>query len=187
MNKINIIYLNIDDLIPYNKNSRTHSIEQIEQIAESIKEFGFTNPILIDENKEIIAGHGRLEAAKKLKLKEVPVIKLNNLSEIQKKAYVIADNKLALNAGWDEELLKSELEEIKNFNFDLDLIGFNEEELNELLNINLEVEELEDKKPKEQEYNEVFNIIVKLENEQQQEELFNKLTEEGYVCQVQSL
>lgn len=95
----------VDELIPYSKSARLHSEAQVAQIAASIIEFGFTNPVLIDGEKGIIAGHGRLMAAKKLGLKEVPVIVLDHLSETQKKAYIIADNKLAENAGWDEEIL----------------------------------------------------------------------------------
>lgn len=125
--------LAIERLIPYVNNSRTHSDEQVAQVAASIREFGFTNPILIDESDSIIAGHGRLMAAKKLGLDEVPCIRLNHLSDAQKKAYVIADNKLALNAGWDEELLALELEDLKELNFDLDLLGFDVDELNKLL------------------------------------------------------
>ena len=126
-----IIYKNVEDLIPYINNTRTHSSEQVQQIASSIKEFGFTNPVLIDEQGGIIAGHGRIMGAKLLKMDEVPTICLDGLSEAQKKAYIIADNKLALNAGWDEELLKLELQDLKDMNFDLSLIGFSDEELAE--------------------------------------------------------
>jgi len=122
----------INELIPYINNTRTHSDEQVQQIASSIKEFGFTNPVLIDENNGIIAGHGRLMGAKLLQLEEVPTIILKGLSEAQTKAYIIADNKLALNAGWDEELLKVEIEALQEMNFDIDLLGFDLEELKEL-------------------------------------------------------
>jgi len=122
----------VDDLIPYSKNARTHSESQVAQIAASIIEFGFTNPVLIDGEKGIIAGHGRLMAAKKLGLKEVPVVILDHLSETQKKAYIIADNKLAENAGWDEEILANELADLKDENFDLDLIGFEDQELEKI-------------------------------------------------------
>lgn len=108
--KLQIVYRKVEDLIPYERNSRTHSEEQIEKVVASIKEFGWTNPILIDEEQGIIAGHGRLEAAKRLGMKEVPVLVLTGLTEAQKRAYIIADNKLALEAGWDEDLLKEELE-----------------------------------------------------------------------------
>ena len=127
-----IKYKKIGELTPYTNNARTHSDEQVDQIVASIKEFGFTNPLLIDEKGEIIAGHGRLAAAKKLNMDEVPTIELKGLSEAQKRAYVIADNKLALNAGWDEELLKAEFEALQNLDFDLELTGFSEDELEEM-------------------------------------------------------
>ncbi|MDQ1326690.1 MAG: hypothetical protein QG564_1821 [Campylobacterota bacterium] len=127
--ELQVVYKNTKELIPYVNNSRTHSDKQVQQIASSIKEWGFTNPILIDENNGIIAGHGRLMAAEKLKLDTVPTIKLVGLTELQKKAYIIADNKLALNSGWDEELLKIELSELKDNNFDMQLLGFDDIEL----------------------------------------------------------
>ena len=134
MDKVgNLESISIDALIPYARNSRTHSDAQVAQIAASIKEFGFTNPVLIDEDGGIIAGHGRTLAARKLGLSEVPCLRLSYLSEAQKKAYVIADNKLALNAGWDDEMLKVELSELKDLDFDLSLIGFDTDELANLL------------------------------------------------------
>ena len=120
-------------LVPYAKNSRTHSKEQITQIATSIEEFGFTNPVLIGESEDIIAGHGRVMAAKELELNKVPCIRLKHLTEEQKKAYVIADNKLALNAGWDENLLKQEIESLQEIDYDISLTGFSEMEIDELL------------------------------------------------------
>lgn len=120
-------------LIPYINNSRTHSDEQVNQIASSIKEFGFTNPVLIDEDGGIIAGHGRVQAARKLSLDEVPCIILKGLTEAQKKAYVIADNQLPLNAGWDLELLKLELDTLEEMDFNIDLLGFNKDFLDGLL------------------------------------------------------
>ena len=129
MTDLKVEYKNIKELIPYCNNSRTHSDEQVLQIASSIKEFGFTNPVLIDGQGGIIAGHGRIMAAQKLKMDEVPTITLSDLSEAQKKAYIIADNKLALNSGWDDELLKIELEQLKELDFDLGLIGFSDDEL----------------------------------------------------------
>lgn len=122
----------VDELIPYAKNARTHSESQVSQISASIIEFGFTNPVLVDGEKGIIAGHGRLMAAKKLGLKEVPVVILDHLSETQKKAYIIADNKLAENAGWNEEILANELADLKEENFNLDLIGFEDQELEKI-------------------------------------------------------
>ena len=120
----------ISELIPYARNSRTHSDEQVAQIAASIKEFGWTNPILIDGESGIIAGHGRLLAARKLGMKEVPVIQLSGMTDTQKKAYIIADNKLALNAGWDDELLKLELDDLNIAEFKMELLGFDANELN---------------------------------------------------------
>lgn len=125
--------IGIATLIPFAKNSRTHSDAQVAQIAASIREFGFTNPVLIDEANGIIAGHGRVLAARKLKLTEVPCIRLAHLTDAQKRAYVIADNKLALNAGWDEAMLKLELADLKALDFDLDLTGFNTDEIDALL------------------------------------------------------
>lgn len=126
-------------LVAFERNARTHSEEQVAQIAASIQEFGFTNPILAGSDGEIIAGHGRLMAAKELGLSEVPVVVLDHLTPEQRRAYVIADNQLALNAGWDEELLRAELADLAGLGFDLSLVGFSEEELAELMP---EVEEL---------------------------------------------
>jgi DNA modification methylase len=124
----------IESLIPYINNSRKHSDEQVAQIAASIKEFGWTNPILVDGDNGLIAGHGRLLAARKLGMDEVPVIELAHLSENQKKALIIADNKLALNSDWDTELLMLELQELNSDNYDLSVLGFDQDELNALLN-----------------------------------------------------
>ena len=123
----------VKDLIPYVNNSRTHSDEQVNQIASSIKEFGFTNPVLIDEQGGLIAGHGRVMAAKKLKLDEVPCVELKGLTDAQKKAYIIADNQLPLNAGWDLDMLKLELEALNEMEFDIDLLGFDDEFMGGLL------------------------------------------------------
>ena len=122
----------VDGLIPYARNSRTHTDEQVAQIAASIREFGWTNPVLLDGDNGIIAGHGRVLAARKLGMAEVPCIELAHLSEAQKKAYIIADNKLALNAGWDHELLALEFGELQEMGFDLDLTGFDADELEAL-------------------------------------------------------
>jgi DNA modification methylase len=130
----------VDRLVPYERNARTHSPEQVAQIAASIVEFGFTNPILVASDAGIIAGHGRLEAAKSLGLTDVPVVVLDHLSDAQRRAYVLADNQLALNAGWDADLLRVELQELEAQEFDLSLLGFSEDELSELLP---EVEQLD--------------------------------------------
>lgn len=137
-------WLELNGLIPYAKNSRTHSEAQVAQIAGSIKEFGFNNPVLIDEDNGIIAGHGRVLAAQKLGLQAVPCIRLAHLSETQRKAYVIADNRLALNAGWDDSMLTLELQDLKAEDFNLDLLGFEADELNALLNPIKETEGLTD-------------------------------------------
>jgi hypothetical protein len=122
----------LDRLRPYERNARTHSPEQVAQIAASIQEFGFTNPILVDGSDGILAGHGRLAAAKDMGLAEVPVIVLDHLSAEQRRAYILADNQLALNAGWDMELLRFELGELGELGFDLSLLGFDDEQLAEL-------------------------------------------------------
>lgn len=124
--------IGIEKLIPYARNARTHSDEQVAQIAASIREFGFNNPVLIADDNSIIAGHGRVMAARKLNLSEVPCIRLSHLSETQRKAYILADNKLALNAGWENSLLSVELEELVNSGFDISLTGFTQEEMDAL-------------------------------------------------------
>lgn len=125
----NIIEKGIDSLIPYARNARKHSPQQISKIASSIEEFGFTNPVLIDAKDGIIAGHGRVEAARLLKLKTVPTICLDHLSKTQKKAYILADNRLAeFGASWDDELLNLELAELVESEFDLDIVGFEDYE-----------------------------------------------------------
>ena len=131
LNKKNlrIKHVSLKSLVPYARNSRTHSDEQIAQIAASIKEFGWTNPILVDGDNGVIAGHGRILAARQLGITSVPVIELSHLTDAQKKAPVIADNKLALNAGWDTDLLKVELQELDSLGFDLALTGFEGDDL----------------------------------------------------------
>lgn len=170
------------DLIPCARNSRTHSDEQVTQIASSIKEFGFTNPVLIDKDGGIIAGHGRVMAAKKLGINEVPCIELSHLTEAQRRAYVIADNKLALNAGWDDEMLRVEFQELQDLGFDVELTGFSIQEM-----ANLFDQQEHEKELTEQCYAEVFQIVIECSDEQEQERVFNKLDTEGYKCRVQSL
>ena len=122
-----VVYQDVKKINAYVNNSRTHTPEQINQVANSIKEFGFTNPILIDEQHNVIAGHARLEAAISLSMNEVPCIILHGLTELQKRAYLIADNQLALNAGWDLDILRAEIEALELNEFDIDLLGFDEE------------------------------------------------------------
>ncbi|MCX6620640.1 MAG: ParB/Srx family N-terminal domain-containing protein, partial [Acidobacteria bacterium] len=123
----------LERLVPYAQNARTHSAAQVAQIAASIAEFGFTNPILVDSTDGIVAGHGRLLAAPRLDLAEVPVIVLDHLSETQRRAYVLADNRLALSAGWDDDVLVAELAALEADGFDLGLVGFSEHELADLM------------------------------------------------------
>ena len=130
--KLKIQYKPIQDLIPYARNSRTHNDAQVAQIAASIKEFGWTNPVLLDGENGIIAGHGRVMAASKLGEKEVPTIELSHMDENQKRAYIIADNKLALNAGWDNEMLALELKDLSDAGYDLGLTGFDPDEIDAL-------------------------------------------------------
>jgi DNA modification methylase len=128
-----IEWQSVDKLIPYAKNARTHSDEQVAQIAGSIKEFGFNNPVLVDKDNSIIAGHGRLMAARKLGMDKVPVVQLGHMTEAQRKAYVLADNRIALNSGWDTGMLSLELQDLKD-DIDLSLLGFDPDELDALLN-----------------------------------------------------
>lgn len=131
--KLKIVYRPLQELSPYAHNARTHSPEQVAQLVESIKQFGWTNPVLIDEKGEIIAGHGRVMAAEMLKMDSVPVIVLSGLTDEQKKAYRLADNRLPMNAGWDEDLLRMELSDLINADFDVSLTGFIPTEIDELL------------------------------------------------------
>lgn len=136
--KSQIEHIAIEALIPYARNSRTHSDAQVAQIASSIREFGFTNPVLIDSEGGVIAGHGRIMAARRLSLAEVPCIRLDHLTEVQKRAYVIADNKLALNAGWDADMLALEFADLAEMGFDLDLTGFSTDEIDALTPVEIE-------------------------------------------------
>ena len=173
----------VAELIPYARNARTHSDAQVAQIAASITEWGWTTPVLIDETGSIIAGHGRVMAARKLGLLDVPVMVAFGWTEAQKKAYVLADNQLALNAGWDIDLLKIEIGDLDAEGFNLDLIGFDQIELAKFFDQEL----IFDKDLKEQEYKEVFNIIIECQDETEQEKIFNRLDTEGYKCRIQSL
>jgi ParB-like chromosome segregation protein Spo0J len=173
--------LPVDILIPYARNSRTHSPEQVAQIAASIKEFGFTNPVLVDESGGIIAGHGRVLAAQKLSMKEVPCIELSHLNEVQKRAYVIADNKIALNAGWDVDMLKIEFMELEDAGFDLELTGFSEDELKAFEGFTNE-DHLNEKE--QVDLNSVYEVVVECSGESEQEKVYNELIAKGYKCRV---
>lgn len=158
----NIELVSVEDLIPYARNARTHSPEQIAQIVKSIQEFGFTNPVLVDEHGGVIAGHGRVMAAKQLNMEQVPCLRLAWLSDVQKRAYILADNKLAENSGWDQAMLDSELDFLKIHDFDLDTLGF-EIDSEELLHAEPE------QKSETSEVNDVFwiNITGPLKNQAQ--------------------
>jgi ParB-like chromosome segregation protein Spo0J len=133
MTDLAVIYRKIAELVPYGRNARTHSDAQIAQIAKAIQEFGWTNPVLVDERSQLIAGHGRVAAASLLGMADVPTICITGLTEQQRRALIIADNKLALNAGWDDALLTSELQALRAEDFDMALLGFGQDELNRLL------------------------------------------------------
>ena len=176
---LTIKYLPVEDLIPYARNSRTHSSEQVAQLASSIKEFGFTNPILVDAEKGVIAGHGRLMGAQKLGLKEVPTIEVTGWSDAKKRAYIIADNKLALNAGWDNELLKIEFEELAELGeVDLSITGFSDNELNSILGeINLDEED-------EADLSFEYGLKISCANEGEASCLFDELQKRGFKCEL---
>ena len=166
--QLKIVYKKTEDLIPYARNSRTHDEGQIAQIAASIKEFGFTNPILLDGQNGIIAGHGRVLAAQHLGETKVPTIELSHLSNEQKRAYVITDNKLALNAGWDNELLALEINDLKDVGYDLDILGFGEHELQSLFG---NEEKTDQDQPTKINFTIQFNIIF--DDEEQQSDWYN--------------
>ncbi len=181
VNKLAVIYRKTKDLIPYVNNSRTHDESQVNQIASSMNEWGFTNPILIDEKDSIIAGHGRLMAANKINLEEVPTITLSGLTDAQKKAYVIADNKIALNSDWNFDLLKIELESLEDY--DIDLLGFDDSELDFILG------NIEDEEEIEPEYDNVLDeqkylLLIEYDNERQLEKAFDEVQQKGFKCKI---
>lgn len=179
-----IVFRSISALAARESNSRTHSEAQIAQIAASIKEFGFTNPILIDENDMLIAGHGRLRAAKLLNRANVPCIVLTGLSDVQKRAYVIADNKLALNAGWDDELLSLEINELMSFGVTIDLLGFEDAEIAKLLQDTDGYGESENGEEKTLADGVSHQVIVAVCSESEQARLLSRLEQEGYKCRA---
>jgi len=175
---------NVDELIPYARNARTHSPEQVTKLASSIKEFGFINPVIISDDGGILAGHGRVMAAKKLGIEKVPCVIESHLSETQKRAYILADNRLALDAGWDDEMLKLEMFDLSK-EVDLNMLGFNEKEISSILSIEQEEEEI--KIPDEIDYKNELEIIITCETEEEQESLFNEFKERGLKCRVLGL
>ena len=178
--------INIDEIKPYERNARIHSSKQIKQIIEAIKAFGFTNPLLIDDENNLIAGHGRLEAVKQLNiidfkdkpLKELPAIVITGLSEADKKALIIADNKIAENASWDYDLLQVEFQELEAINYDLDLLAF--DNVDEILGADIDDEQ----EIKEVEINEKYELLIKCKNESELEQAYNENIEKGYECKV---
>jgi ParB-like chromosome segregation protein Spo0J len=177
----------LDRLAPYERNARTHSAEQVAQIAASIQEFGFTNPILVDGADGILAGHGRLAAAKDMGLAEVPVIVLDHLSAAQRRAYILADNQLALNAGWDMELLQQEIVGLNLADFDLSLLGFDEDRIAGLLDpegIDREEGPPTGADDPGKEYQQKYAVAVECTDEAEQETVYEKLNGEGYACRL---
>ena len=179
--KLKIQYKSIQDLIPYARNSRTHNDAQVAQIAASIKEFGWTNPVLLDGENGIIAGHGRVLAAQKLGETEVPTIELSHMDENQKRAYIIADNKLALNAGWDNEMLMLEVADLKDAGYDLGLTGFSLDEI-AALNGDADIDE-EFKEPIDESRN---LLMIECQGERELETLYEEMQSRGFECKILS-
>lgn len=170
--------VSIEDLQPYEKNARTHSEEQIAQIVESMKRFGWTQPILADEKNLIVAGHGRLEAAKLLGLKSVPVIRKADWTEEEKRAYTIADNQLALNAGWDLQMLTDEILDLRECEFDLSLLGFSDVQLADFLGDETAGADETEKVPQS------WSVLVECQGEAHQVKLLNEFAERGLKCRA---
>lgn len=174
MQKLNIVYRQIKDLKPYKKNAKKHNKEQVEQIANSIKEFGFTQPVIVDKNNEVVAGHGRILGAKKAGLKSVPTVCLEELTEEQIKAYRLVDNKLN-ESEWDYSLLDEELENLIE-DIDMNLFGFEMDEQ----------QEKETKKKVEFEIKEKYEVHIICKDEKQMEQVFNKVKGYGQECKLVS-
>jgi ParB-like chromosome segregation protein Spo0J len=182
-----IEHIATDALIPYARNSRTHSPEQVEQLGRSIQQFGFTNPVLIDEHNTLIAGHGRVMAAQRIGLEVVPAIRLLHLTDAQRRAYVIADNKLAEQAGWDMGTLAREVEDLMAESFDVQLLGFGDDELAALLDLPAEEPEQDAPTPAPEKpfnYQEKYAVLVDCKDEAHQAEVYDKLAAQGYTCKV---
>jgi len=176
-----VIELPVKDLIPYVNNSRTHDDEQVAQIAASIKEYGWTNPILVDEQHVIIAGHGRLSAARKLKMETVPCIQIDNLTDARRRALVIADNKLAMNASWDYDMLKAELQSLNDEAFDMSLLGFSPDELK-----NIMYDDVDDAPPDEfkGDASNKWQLLIEYDNENDLQNAYDEFMERGLQCKI---
>lgn len=184
---MNIIKMKVEELIPYINNPRNNE-NAVDKVASSISEFGFKNPIVIDKNNVIINGHTRLLASKKLGLKEVPVIVADDLSEAQIKAFRIADNKTSEYAEWNEKLLKLELEQLEDMNFDLDNLNIDYSDFNlEIDYIEDDFVEIKEREDLSDKVNSAYEIIIECDNEEEQEEMYNRFIEEGLRCRVLTL
>jgi ParB-like chromosome segregation protein Spo0J len=178
----------VEKLIPYARNARVHTEEHVTQLAASIREFGFNNPVLIDPESNIIAGHGRVLAAQKLEMEEVPVIILSHFSEAQRRAFILADNKLHDNSSFDYEALQIELDDLKEVGFDLAIAGFEDFELNSEEGGFTAGDGYEDPDlglpPGPDNYKEQYAVMVVCDSETMQADVYNKLNDEGYSCKV---
>ena len=173
-----IEHLKTSDLIPYARNAKKHDASQVAKLAGSIREFGFTNPVLIDNDNGIIAGHGRVLAAQSLALETVPCIRLGHLTDTQRRAYILADNRLAeIGGGWDEEMLKLELADLAALDIDATEIGFGAEDL-------AEVPEEEEEKSTDENFAEQYAVTVICKDEAHQRKIYDKLTADGLECKV---
>lgn len=182
-----IVYKDLDLIKPYEKNPRNNE-NAVEYVANSIQEFGFKNPIIIDKNNVIIAGHTRYLASKKLQLDNVPCVIADDLTDIQIKAFRIADNKTSEYASWDNELLTMELSELKDLDFNLELTAFQEWELEELFDLNIDNENTKKtKKDLSDTIKENFELIIACDDESELESLYEELSERGYECRVSTL
>ncbi len=183
-----IILQPVDALVPYARNSRTHSDEQVAQIAASIREFGFTNPVLVDDDGGIVAGHGRVMAARQIGMTAVPTINVGWLSEQQRRAYVIADNQLAMNAGWDDEALAAELSDLGEAGFDVALVGFSDADMERLLGLTDGGDggggATAGKPDPGINYQEKFAVLVDCKDEAHQAQVYEALMAKGYACKV---
>ena len=184
---MNIVKIKVEELIPYINNPRNNE-NAVDKVASSIAEFGFKNPIFIDKNNVVVNGHTRLLASKKLGLKEVPCIVIDDLTDTQIKAFRLADNKTSEYAEWDEELLKIELEQLEDMNFNLDTVDIDYSDFDlEIDYIEDDFIEIKEKEDLSDKVNSAYEIIIECDNEEEQEEMYNRFIEEGLRCRVLTL